>query len=48
MFPEATDKFIALMEQPQHSDLDAAIITLENLSFFYINKFEVSCQWGKT
>ena len=29
VFPEATDKFIALMEQPQHSDFDAAMITLE-------------------
>ena len=29
VFSEATDKFIALMEQPQHSDLDGAMITLE-------------------
>ena len=43
VFPEATDKFIALMEQPQHSDLDAAMITLERFVILLYDKTNSKC-----
>ena len=50
VFPEVTDTFSALMGQPQHSDVDAALTTLErfvillydkNSSKFHVNEARV-------